>query len=77
MALGRDSSVFPLYILARGGDEPMINDVQKEAIRVLSDLSVKGNEDAREALIKLWHIPSYHILLREMVGATLGIKTPS
>jgi hypothetical protein len=77
MELRRDNPVFPLYLLARGGDEPMINDVQKEAIRMLSDLSAQGNKDAQESLIKLWHVPNYHILLREMVGATLGIMTPS
>jgi hypothetical protein len=54
------------------GGEPMINDVQKEAIRRLSDLAVRGNEQAREALKKLWYKADYHILLREMVGATLG-----
>jgi hypothetical protein len=67
-----NNGVFSLYLLARGGGEPMINDVQKEAIRTLSDLAVQGNEQAREVLNKLWHLPSYHILLREMVGATLG-----
>jgi hypothetical protein len=67
-----NDGVFSLYILARGGGEPMINDVQKEAIRRLSDLAVRGNEQAREALKKLWYKPDYHILLREMVGATLG-----
>jgi hypothetical protein len=67
-----DDAVFSLYILARGGGEPMINDVQKEAIRRLSDLAVKGNEQAWEALHTLWDVPNYHILLREMVGAVLG-----
>jgi len=67
-----NDGVFSLYILARGGGEPMINDVQKEAIRRLSDLAVQGNEQAQEALKKLWYKPDYHILLREMVGATLG-----
>jgi hypothetical protein len=52
----------------------MINDVQKEAIRQLSDLAVSGNEEAWEALNKLWYLPDYHILLREMVGATLDKK---
>jgi hypothetical protein len=64
--------VFPLYLLARGGGEPMINDVQKQAIRMLSDLAVQGNEDAQGALMKLQHIPGYHVLLREMIEAVLG-----
>jgi hypothetical protein len=71
-----NDAVFSLYILARGGGEPMINDVQKEAIRRLSDLAAKGNEQAGEALHKLWHVPNYHILLREMVGAVLGKPAP-
>jgi hypothetical protein len=70
----RNDPVYPLYILARGGGEPMINDVQKEAIRTLGDLAGQGNEQAQLALIKLLHVPGYHILLREMVGAYLGIR---
>lgn len=69
-----DDPVYPLYILARGGGEPMINDVQKEAIRMLGDLAGQGNEQARLALYKLWRVPGYHMLLREMIGAYLGIR---
>jgi len=67
-----NDAVFSLYLLARGGGEPMIDDVQKEAIRVLSDRAVQGDRQAREALIRLWHVPDYHILLKEMVGSVLG-----
>jgi hypothetical protein len=70
----QNNSVFLLYLLARGGGEPMINDVQKGAIRMLSDLALQGNEQAREALQRFWHVPDYHVLLREMVGATLGLR---
>ncbi|WAC04697.1 MAG: hypothetical protein OS112_09575 [Methanoregula sp.] len=70
-----DNSLFPLYILARGGGEPMINDVQKEAIRTLGALAVHGNEQARSVLYRLWRVPGYHILLREMIGVYLGIRT--
>ena len=69
-----NDSLFPLYLLARGGGEPMINDVQKEAIRTLGDLAVQGNEHARSVLLKLWRVPGYHILLREMISAYLGIR---
>jgi len=71
-----NNAVFSLYLLARGGGEPMINDVQKEAIRVLSDRAVRGDRQAREALIRLWHVPDYHILLKEMVGAVVGKPDP-
>jgi hypothetical protein len=67
-----NNAVFSLYFLARGGGEPMINDVQKEAIRQLSDRAVQGDRQAREALIRLWHVPGYHILLKEMIGAVAG-----
>ncbi len=30
-----NDAVFSLYLLARGSGEPMINDVQKDAIRML------------------------------------------
>ena len=71
-----NDGVFSLYILARGGGEPMINDVQKEAIRQLSDRAVQGDRQAREALLRLWHVPGYHILLKEMIGAVAGKPDP-
>jgi hypothetical protein len=76
MQLEQNDSVFLLYLLARDEGEPMINDVQKGAIRMLSDLALQGNEQAREALHRLWHVPGYHILLKEMVGAVLGKPDP-
>ena len=67
-----ENPVMPLYILARGDGELMINEVQREAILRLGELSIRGNSDAKAALIRLYRLPDYHILLREMVAASLG-----
>jgi hypothetical protein len=54
----------------------MIDDIQKKAIRVLFDRAVRGARQARDALIRLWHVPDYHVLLKEMVGAVVGKPDP-
>jgi hypothetical protein len=56
-----------LYYTALGGEEVMINDVQKMAVSILLDLAWKGDPDAREALDQLDRSPSLHPLLKEMI----------
>jgi hypothetical protein len=69
------SPVLLLYLLARDGGEPMTTDTQRQAIRMLGDLSISGNREAREALVRLCHLPEYHILLREIAAASPGTGT--
>lgn len=71
-----DNPVLGLYLLARDGGEPLISDVQRNAILMLGDLAVRGNEQARATLLRLYNLPGYHVLLREMAAASLGITAP-
>lgn len=73
----RENPVQSLYRLARHGGEPLISDLQRDAIRMLGALSASGNEEARAALIRLSRQPGYHILLREMAAASAGIRDSS
>jgi hypothetical protein len=68
------SPVFALYRIARSDGELMISDTQRDAIRMLGELSAGGNGEAREALVSLSRLPGYHILLREMAAAALVIR---
>jgi hypothetical protein len=68
----KDENVFNLYIIAKTTDEPMINDVQREAVNFLGDFAIKGNEEAVTALQMLYRFPDLHPLLREMVASKIG-----
>jgi hypothetical protein len=63
-----DARVTWLYYTARGGEEPMINDIQRTAVSILGELARAGNSDAAKALDQLCRTPSLHPLLKEMVG---------
>jgi hypothetical protein len=68
----KDENVFNLYIIAKGIDEPMINDFQREAVEFLGDYATKENEDAVTALRMLYRFPDLHPLLREKVASKIG-----
>ena len=68
----KDEKVFNLYIIAKGTDELMINDIQREAVDFLGDFAKKGNGEAVTALQMLYRFPFLHPLLREKVAGNLG-----
>lgn len=67
-----DEKVFNLYIIAKSTEEPMINDVQREAVEFLGDFAREGNDDAVVALNMLYRHPGLHPLLREKVASKIG-----
>jgi hypothetical protein len=67
----KDENVFNLYIIAKSTGEPMINDVQREAVEFLGDCAKMGNEDAVTALRMLYRHPDLHPLLREKVASKI------
>jgi hypothetical protein len=71
-----DAQVQGLYFLAADSEEPMINDMQREAIRELGRLVRKGNAEAQAALTRLARLPDLHPLLREIVRGEMGLPAP-
>ena len=76
MPLFTDTSVQGLYALAVDPEEPMINDMQREAIRGLGDLARQGNVDAMAALSRVARRPDLHPLLREMTREEIELPAP-
>jgi len=65
-----------LYFLAADNEEPMINDMQREAIRQLGHMMQKGNLEAQEALRRIARLPDLHPLLREIAWGEMGLPVP-
>ena len=68
----KDENVLHLYIMAKGIDEPMINEIQREAVDFLGTYAMKGNEEAVTAMQMLYLFPELHPLLREIVASKIG-----
>jgi hypothetical protein len=68
----KDENIFNLYNLAKTAEEPMINDIQREAVDFLGNFAMKGNEEAVTALQMLYRFPYLHPHLREMVASKIG-----
>jgi len=66
-----DQNVFALYLSVRTEMEPMINDIQREAVLHLGTLTRNGNFEAMEALHYLSRTSNLHPLLREMISTEL------
>ena len=66
MPLFTDTRVRGLYALAVDPEEPMINDLQRDAIRGLGDLARQGNSEALAALSRVARQPDLHPFLREI-----------
>jgi hypothetical protein len=69
-----DERVLNLYLLARNSEEPMINEVKREAVQYLGEMAKGQNDEAVDALRMLFRVPGLHPLLKEMVAAELGIR---
>ena len=65
-------AAFP-YTIARNPGDSLIGHEQRMAVESLGDLAMSGNQDAREALIRLLRTPDLHPLLREMAAAVPGV----
>ena len=66
-----DQNVFALYLSVRTEMEPMINEIQREAVYQLGTFTRNGNIEAMEALHNLSRTSNLHPLLREMVSTEL------
>jgi hypothetical protein len=66
-----DPNVYVLYLSVRTEMEPMINDIQREAVLQLGTLTRHGNGEALEALHNLSRTSNLHPLLREMISTEL------
>jgi hypothetical protein len=66
-----DQNVFALYLSVRTEMEPMINEIQREAVHQLGNLTRNGNIEAMEALNNLSRTSTLHPLLREMISTEL------
>lgn len=66
-----DPNVLTLYLSVRTEMEPMINDIQREAVHQLGTLTRHGNGEASEALHNLSRTSNLHPLLREMISTEL------
>ena len=62
-----NENVFTLYFAVRNNTEPMINSVQTNALEMLNDLAVKGDEGATFVLQKLLNSPGLHPHLKERI----------
>jgi hypothetical protein len=71
-----NAQVQGLYFLAADAEEPMINDMQREAVRELGRMVRKGNAEAQVALTRLARLPDLHPLLREIVRGEMGLPAP-
>jgi hypothetical protein len=69
-----DPNVYVLYLSVRTEMEPMINDIQREAVLQLGTLTRHGNGEALEALHNLSRTSNLHPLLREMISTELRIS---
>ncbi len=69
----KDETVLHLYLSVKDCNEPMINEIQRDAVDILFGMARGGNEEAVAALHDLARTPSLHPLLREQIRYTPGI----
>ncbi|QYZ79071.1 hypothetical protein E2N92_06325 [Methanofollis formosanus] len=68
-----DKTVFQLYLSVKNDIEPMVNDIQRDAVDLLGIMAQKGNAEAFEALSDLANAPMIHPILREQIRQAAGI----
>jgi len=71
-----DAQVQDLYFLVMDPEEPMINNMQREAIRGLGDLARQGNVEAQAALSRVARRPDLHPFLREITHEEMMLPVP-
>ncbi|MBP2146525.1 hypothetical protein J2129_001979 [Methanofollis sp. W23] len=68
-----DGTVFRLYLSVKDDNEPMVNDIQRDAVDLLGIMAQKGNTEAHDALSALADAPMIHPILREQIRQAAGI----
>lgn len=63
----KDETVLHLYLSVKDCNEPMINEIQRDAVDILLGMARGGNEEAATALCDLARSPMVHPLLREQI----------
>jgi hypothetical protein len=71
-----DPGVQGLSFLVMDPGEPMINDLQRGAIRGLGLLARQGNVEAQAALVRVARRPDLHPILREMSLLEIALPVP-
>ncbi|MDD3622924.1 MAG: hypothetical protein PHQ81_11020 [Methanofollis sp.] len=69
-------TILRLYLSVKDENEPMVNDIQRNAVDLLGIMAQEGNAEAHEALNALADAPMIHPLLREQIRQVGGIVSP-
>jgi hypothetical protein len=72
-----DPVVQGLYSLVMDPEEPVINDLQRGAIRGLGLLARQGNVEAQAALSRVARRTDLHPMLREMTLQEMQLPVPT
>ncbi|WP_067048290.1 hypothetical protein [Methanofollis ethanolicus] len=67
-----DETVLQLYLSVKDSNEPMVNEVQRDAVDLLTEMAQNGNTEAFRALEDLASAPMVHPLLREQIRPVIG-----
>jgi hypothetical protein len=67
-----DETVLQLYLSIKDGNEPMVNDIQHDAVDLLTGMARNGNTEASTALEDLARSPMIHPILREQIRSAIG-----
>jgi hypothetical protein len=72
-----DETVLQLYLSVKDGNEPMVNEIQRDAVDLLTSMARDGNNEASRALEDLAGAPMVHPILREQIRSMIGIPAPA
>ncbi|WP_342679861.1 hypothetical protein [Methanofollis sp. UBA420] len=67
-----DETILQLYLSIKDSNEPMVNEVQRDAVDLLTGMAQNGNTEAFRALEDLAGAPMVHPLLREQIRSVIG-----
>ncbi|MDD4255967.1 MAG: hypothetical protein PHP59_11405 [Methanofollis sp.] len=69
-----DENVLQLYLSIKDSNEPMVNEIQRNAVDLLTGMARNGNSEAGIALEDLARAPMVHPLLREQIRSVIGTQ---
>ncbi len=72
-----DETVLYLYLSVKDGNEPMVNEIQRSAVDLLTEMARSGNTEAFRALEDLASAPMIHPILREQIRSVVGTPVPA
>jgi hypothetical protein len=67
-----DETVLQLYLSIKDSNEPMVNEIQRNAVDLLTGMARNGNSEAGIALEDLAGAPMVHPILREQIRSVTG-----